>query len=836
MRLVTIALLTCLVAASALAEPIVLAKAGRPEATIVIPADANSREKQAAQELQHYVAAICGVELPVNEDGKQVAGTGLYIGRCEPTTAADLPAADLNPETYAIGVRGGSVFFTGKHPSPTYFAVSSFIEESLGVRWFAPGDEWEYLPPGTPGELTVEASSLVKVPDTSPRIWSGHAWCDDWKTWNLRNKTILSEVVPRRQFQNRIQAVFPSAKYGKTHPEYYPLINGERWIPPSKGGSHWRPCESNPEVQRLTVEYARKWFDSHPTIDSFSLGMDDISHMCGCANCRALDPHPDSYEQRQFSDRHYKFVNAIAREVARTHPDRYIGTLIYNIARELPETVDKLEDNVFGFITETSALWWEPGRKEADHELTREWARRCKHLSRYDYYGMGTMTPRVYPHTMSEQIKFDKSLGLEGMYTEVYTFLPDTAPMIWAFAKLQWDATCDIDALLWDYYSKMFGPAAETMKQYFDLLERSWNTPRPGRRGWVHRNLRNQALAMSPEDVDAGFHLLTRALHEADSKIIKERIKTVRAGLRYGSYPIRALGLSRRVGDLNINSEASAQEALGIAAEMGKLAAQRENFWAAASRRDDLLGETVRGLGNMQYLATGQMASTEGPAWSAAIQALVWYQRNAPDKVTSAAEKLAKAAPGSESAQLVCDAAAVLAEQPTNLLTNGDFEDLGKNTATPERDWETEDAPKGWNTWASGGRGTHKVIAGKGIDGSVAAAIQETGSACFLQSIKVTAGERYLCLAWVKSEPPKLHSGVALGIRYNTTKGGWHPRRDLEPLTHPPAGLAGWQLLALAVTVPEDAGRLIVMPSAKGQDPGATALFDNIALYRLPAE
>jgi len=218
-------------------------------------------------------------------------------------------------------VRGQTVLFEGRWPTPTCFAVYSFIEDDLGVRWFAPGDLWEYVPRGKRGELVVSVEERVKVPDTSPRIWSGHAWFPDWQAWDMRNKTVLSEVVPRREFQNNLYRVFPPSKYAKTHPEYYPLINGKRWIP-SKGENHWRPCESNPDVLRLTVEYARKWFDTHPNIDSFSLGMDDISHLCGCANCRAMDPHPDSYEKHEFSDRHYKFVNAVAREIAKTHPDR----------------------------------------------------------------------------------------------------------------------------------------------------------------------------------------------------------------------------------------------------------------------------------------------------------------------------------------------------------------------------------------------------------------------------------------------------------------------------------------------------------------------------------
>ncbi len=106
----TLAVLAAVVPAHA--AKVVLAANGQPAATIVIPANANEKEKLAAADLQHYVKAICGVELPLASDGKAVTGTGLYIGQCEPTQAADIPGQDLNPETYAIHVRGGSVFFT----------------------------------------------------------------------------------------------------------------------------------------------------------------------------------------------------------------------------------------------------------------------------------------------------------------------------------------------------------------------------------------------------------------------------------------------------------------------------------------------------------------------------------------------------------------------------------------------------------------------------------------------------------------------------------------------------------------------------------------------------
>ena len=830
-----LALMALCLHVAASAARITLATGGQPAATIVTPEGADAKLTRAAQDLQHYVKEICRVELPIRRDGKRVAGTGLYVGQCDVTTEADLPAKGLNPETYAIRVRDGNVLFTGRWPTPIGFAVTSFIEDALGVRWFAPGVLWEHVPGGKAGELTVEVAERVKTPDTSPRIWSGHAWFPSWTTWNRRNKTVLSEVVPRRQFQNVLHRVFPPERYAKAHPEYYPLIDGKRWIPP-KGSRYWRPCESNPDVIRLTVEHARKWFDDHPTIDSFSVGMDDISHLCGCAGCRALDPRPDSYAKREFSDRHYKFVNAVAREIRKTHPDRFIGTLIYHIARTPPETVPRLEDNVFGFITERSALWpWTPGRKESDHAVTLEWTKRCKHLSRYDYYGMGTFCPRVYPHTMAEQVKFDMKHGLEGMYTEVYTFLPHTAPMIWAFAKLQWDHRLDVDKLLGEFYAKMYGPAAPLMKEYFDLLERSWGEPRPGRRGWVHRHIVNQALSISPEAVDEGLGLLTRAASATGNPDIQARVATHRRGLLYASYVIHAHAISRQLLALAVTDEKSAQEALRLTDRLAALAIERERAWADAPKHDDLLGENLRGLLDKGYLTLGDVGRVEAGGLVGVTKALAWYTRHAPDKLPAVAERLARTGRGSVS-DTVRAWLWLQKAKPPSLVTNGGFDDAAPNTARPEKDWTTRGAPSGWSTWSRTSRARFVTLGGKGQEGSAAASVAGAASACYLQTIQARPGDRILCMCWAKAERPDLHCGGKLSVRLRTPTGGWHPRRDMEPSVVVAEGQAGWQPLVVLVTIPEGAGAFVLMPGAAQQDEGARILFDGVAAYKLPAD
>ncbi len=789
--------------------PIKLAAEGRPLATIVLPVQAPDRLREAATTLQRVVQIRCGVTLPLRDDGTAVDGIGLYLGETAASRPDDPPPAGAHPESFAVRVRDGSVFFAGRYPTPTAFAVYTWLEDELGVRWFAPGELFESIPTGPAGELTVPTEPRVVLPPTTPRLWSGHDWLPSWRLWNQRNKTAAGEVMSRRQFQNNLYRVFPPDQYATTHPEYYPLINGQRRIP-EPGERYWRPCESNPEVLRLTVEDARQFFDTHPTIDSYSLGMDDIAFMCGCDGCRAMDPHPDSYERRKFSDRHYKFVNAVARELAKTHPDKYIGTLIYAIARELPETVDKLEPNVFGFITENSSRWWVPGRKEQDQALTAAWRKRVSHLSRYDYLGLGSFTPRYYPHALDEQIKYDKSLGLEGMYVEVYTWLPVNAPMIWALAKLQWQPEADVDALLREYFERLYGPAAADVAAAYDILERSYATDRPNHQAWEHRRILAQAAALEVRDLDAAEARLAAAVGKADNDAIRQRLDILIAGLRFGGYAIRTYAASASLAQRSIDDSATARQVIDDLAALASLSEERVAFWAACHDRDDLVGETIRGLGDFkQYLPLGQVNELESGALTASLRVLSWAAEHDPVLLQRARDRLA-ARPDSPFAAAAEAFWMVRDRQLPNQASNAGF-----------------DTDQGWGTWSRSPDTKLALLPDGGRQGGCAL-IQAADSAVFMQNVPCAPGERWLALGW--SNGVKGH----LAVRFQKPDGGWLEQREFEPKLSAAAGATDWQPLAAVVTVPEGAGRLVLMLGASAQGDDEAVRFDDAGLYRLP--
>ncbi len=821
--------------ASASASPVTLIKDGKANASIVVQKEAPAPVKKSATDLQLYLKKLTSVELPLITDGPEVKGASLNVGRTSTAQDSDFPDLQMNPETYAITQRGGNIYFAGNHPSPIAFAVYSFLQDQLGIRWFAPGEDWEYVPVLSEEKkrnFTIDVQNVVSEPSTSPRIWSGHQWTQDWKDWCLRNKAVQSEKVNRRNFQNYIHRVFPPSKYGKTHPEYYPLIKGERWIPDSDGRTDWWPCMGSPEVQRVTVEYIREHFRKHPESDSFSLGMDDIYHMCDDPQCHALDGDPVESPNRRkaYSSRFYKFVNIIAKEIKKSNPDKFIGILIYSITVEPPSDVLKMEDNVFGFLADGSvAQWYQPGKKAEWMERTREWRKRVKYLSRYDYYGMGTHVPRVFPHAISESIQFDKELKFEGMYVELYTFLPQTAPMIWAFAQQQWDSGKNIDFLLHDFYSKMFPDSATEVQAYFDLMEYSWNSNRPDHTGWVHRNLLHQATSISAEAVELGREKLVEAIALAKTSLEKKRLDVILGGLQFGSYAVLQYDLAQRLGEAQINSKAQAEAAKRELMNLAELIRDRRVFWDSAVERQDLLGANARamlapGRRGRSYIQT-DFTVLERPAIPALLGLLSWYRSHQPDQEATLVAELND----SFTEGLLHDILAARHNldrarraEVKSLLTNHEF----RVTAGGK-------IPEKWSQWSRHNTANFSIASGReSQESAVRIEVPETEPAkhdigVVYQNLSAKPGNQYVATVWTKLDNIDRAGNVSLTLHWSGKSG--RLQRSVSRVSA--AKSEGWQQLVVTGVAPEETSSVAVQFGAED----TSASFTGVECFLIEA-
>ncbi|MGC9317025.1 MAG: hypothetical protein ACP5KN_03185 [Armatimonadota bacterium] len=183
-------------------------------------------------------------------------------------------------------------------------------------------------------------------------------------------------------------------------------------------------------------------------------------------------------------------------------------------------------------------------------------------------------------------------------------------------------------------------------------------------------------------------------------------------------------------------------------------------------------------------------------------------------------------------------AARVLAEAAEgvqSVLTNGDF---SAETAEPPEgpqaaDWERENAPAAWSFWqsaAAGSEGTPGWDREVGHEAPGAATIRDVRQGCLIQSVAVAPGERCAVAAWYRLQGEGTPS---VRVRWQTADGSWHAQhKDRFLSTHGSEG--EWQRMVGVVTVPEGAGRLVLLLWVGGQQSEQDVVWwDDAVVFKL---
>src|SRR5689334_9518486 len=299
----TCGLLVFGVAALAAARPVAIGVEGKPAAVIVLGAHASAGERSAAEELRSYIQKSTGASLPVS-DTAQSGPVRLLVGRsaCPPGLRPELDR--IHGDGYLIESQpDASIVLAGNGTSGTSYAVYDFLGRYAGVRWLWPGDLGEIVP--EKHDIAVERASVRREPAYLWRdLGPGGALWGPFDKWTMERKLGVTEEHQRLQrlWEKRngfggllfygghaFGEILPPARYGPTHPEYFALVNGTRRWEHFDGKHGAQPCTSNPDVIRITEEYANRFFDEHPAYDAFAISLNDGGGFCECDRCRRLD-------------------------------------------------------------------------------------------------------------------------------------------------------------------------------------------------------------------------------------------------------------------------------------------------------------------------------------------------------------------------------------------------------------------------------------------------------------------------------------------------------------------------------------------------------------------
>lgn len=520
--------------AEAIGQTFHIVRDGKPACSILIADNPTPAARLAALELQSHILKMTGVDLPISHDGAPLSGPHIMIGESIATRALGVRSLDFEPQEYLVGFRPDALVLIGRDwidtqanrrelgraindqtladlrhkidywatvdlpdrgslelelpgvfdDQGTCYATYDFLERFCGVRWYGPSDLTSVIPKCN--ELSVQGADVRRSPALKHRNalsvggwpflrgqWGNFTHSQAFLHWRrLRlggEKWAGNHTIHRRTIETVLN-----------DPEYQ--AQG-----PAKG---LNLCYTNPKLVQTMAQMARNYFDGKGDLPEgfkalgnyFAIVPEDVDKYCNCEKCQTLlargkDMRTRFFSSGEISDYWFSFVNAVAREVQQTHPDKYIATLAYwNYA--YPPRDFKIEPNVsIAPCLHTCAYAIDDAVRDNDMKFYREWLAQSKapvYLWNYYHHPMEPALiekwkcfPNIMVHETARAARMFIQDGVRGIFEcgeqdqlEHYVML-----------KIWDDPTADTDKLLDEFFALYFGGAAQPMNRFYRELE-----------------------------------------------------------------------------------------------------------------------------------------------------------------------------------------------------------------------------------------------------------------------------------------------------------------------------------------------------------------------------
>ncbi|NIA12497.1 MAG: DUF4838 domain-containing protein [Nitrospiraceae bacterium] len=304
--------------------------------SIVLADGASPAERYAAEELQRLLARAIRVELPIVSEAARKRGN-IFVGPDAVRQAGRVRFAvdDLGEEGVRMRIKKHNIAIAGGRPRGTLYAVYTFCERYLGVRFLT----WDHtFVPATETIEPIPCETFSYVPPFSFR-WSYYRENSDRPDFaaRLRVNTVthdekLGGATNQHLINHTLYKWINPAKYGDSHPEYFALTGGERKLEVGGGGPE--PCVTNPDVIDIVAEGVIAELDANPSLRNISVSQNDNDAYCRCESCEAINQREGTPMGSQLA-----LVNAVAERVEQKHPNVKVGTLAYWYTRQAPKTI-----------------------------------------------------------------------------------------------------------------------------------------------------------------------------------------------------------------------------------------------------------------------------------------------------------------------------------------------------------------------------------------------------------------------------------------------------------------------------------------------------------------
>jgi len=538
--------LCLLFASSALAQPFIVEN-GQPLAEIIIAEKPARMQRMAAHEFRQQIEKISGARLPIvtqpsgravkifigASDACPVNADGLKDGAYRIASGADwvaligddsdftppepfaknnsdIPRAEaqwrtLTRSTWGLhspGLYKNRLRLPGETGKPdgaatakneifevwgldergSFNAVCDYLQK-LGARWYLPGPLGEVLPT----MKTIELPKLDETitPDFALRQFNFRfATCGtETALWAMRLGIRNDE---RLMIAHGMDTMTGNDATFAAHPEWFALYGGKRDYTP--GSSKNQLCYSNEELFNETVRFARETLDRYPFESVSIMPPDGYTAICQCEKCKGKDS-PERNERGLLSDYVWDFVNRVAKEVGKTHPQRKILNCAYGTYTLPPLRIDKLEPNVQVCIVGGRRPINKAGAKAegeaAPEALRAAWAKKTANplliFENYPFTDRGWYLPSFSAHSLVDSVNATKGISKgEDIWLSVRQDFDKVGIgfnhfLVYFTARSYWGGKdTNADAMLREYCQRFYGPAEQEMLAFFNHCESNW--------------------------------------------------------------------------------------------------------------------------------------------------------------------------------------------------------------------------------------------------------------------------------------------------------------------------------------------------------------------------
>jgi hypothetical protein len=477
----------------------VLADGGRTDLVIVAADDAPPLEKMAAEELRRYLKQITTAEFPIR---KEAEGGAIHVGPTEAVKrlAPDVDWAALDPDGIVIRTVGDKLVLAGGHHRGTLHAVYTFLQDTVGCRFWAPDSE---LVPKKP-TLKIEDLDVVYRPPFDMRVISSEPFMN--KTFAHKSRMSVELEMPFGD--HTIHRLLPPDEHFLEHPEWYMYAPNDEFQNNPDGDYTFakrlgqlknakprqyelakqtrrlpnNPCLSHPEARRAIGDavlaalangspFNTKYSDwKHPPKILWVTQWDG-RYMCQCDKCTEVREAEGSQSALWVTA-----ANEIAQRVEQDHPDVLVGTFAYLQTKQPPKTV-RPRDNVLIYMAFLDRDHGTPIPQIPElRNVVQGWCAIAKHVYAWDYNANFRNYVKPHPNyfVQPKSIRFYHDAGVTGVFVEsVMGNAGDFVRMrYYVNSQLMWDPTQDPQTLTDEFMRGYYGAAAPYLLDHLRNLRR----------------------------------------------------------------------------------------------------------------------------------------------------------------------------------------------------------------------------------------------------------------------------------------------------------------------------------------------------------------------------